>query len=89
MLDDLLAHPDGHGKSKSQRKRLAETVALEMMRRNQAYSHLVELVMPRQIRLSIHAHNNAGPKFAVSLLPKTIFRPLTSVSLEDARTKMY
>ena len=80
MLDDLIALPGGRGKSKSQRKKLAETVALEMMRRNQAYSHLVELVMPRQVRLSIHAHNNAGPKFAVSLLPKRTFEPLTSVS---------
>jgi pyoverdine/dityrosine biosynthesis protein Dit1 len=85
MLDDLQAHPDGRNKSKSQRKRLAESVALEMMRRNQAYSHLVELVMPRQVRLSIHAHNNAGPKFAVSLLPKSTFRPLSSVSQWSSR----
>ena len=48
------------------------------MRRNQAYSHLIELVMPRHVRLSIHAHNNAGPKLAISVLPKHKFRPLTS-----------
>lgn len=57
---------------------MAEEVALEMMRRNQAYSHLVELAMPRHVRLSIHAHNNAGPKFAISLLPTSKFRHLDS-----------
>jgi pyoverdine/dityrosine biosynthesis protein Dit1 len=78
MLDDLAYHPDGQNKTKSQRKRMAEEVALEMMKRNQAYSHLVELVMPRHIRLSIHAHNNSGPKFAISLLPTSKFRHLDS-----------
>jgi pyoverdine/dityrosine biosynthesis protein Dit1 len=78
MLDDLKFHPDGQNKSKSQRKKLSERVALEMMRRNQAYSHLVELVMPRHVRLSIHAHNNSGPKFAVSLLPNDRFKHLAS-----------
>lgn len=78
MLDDLTLHADCKGKSKSQRKRLSEAVALEMMHRNQAYSHLVELAMPRHVRLSIHAHNNKGPKFAISLLLQRQFRPLTS-----------
>jgi pyoverdine/dityrosine biosynthesis protein Dit1 len=78
MLDDLKFHPDGQNKSKSQRKKLSEKVALEMMRRNQAYSHLVELTMPRHVRLSIHAHDNSGPKFAISLLPKDRFKHLAS-----------
>lgn len=78
MLDDLAAHPDCGSKSKSQRKRLSEKVALEMMHRNQAYSHLVELAMPRHVRLSIHAHNNKGPKFAISLLSQQQFKPLKS-----------
>jgi pyoverdine/dityrosine biosynthesis protein Dit1 len=78
MLDDLSAHADCKSKSKSQRKKLAEKVAMEMMARNAAYSSLVEMTMPHHVRLSIHAHNNAGPKFAVSLLTKHKFRPLTS-----------
>ena len=78
MLDDLKCHPDGLNKSKSQRKKLSEKVAVEMMRRNQAYSHLVELAMPRHVRLSIHAHNNSGPKFAISLLPNDRFQHLAS-----------
>ena len=77
MLDDLAAHSDCKGKSKSQCKKMSEKVALEMMHRNQEYSHLVELAMPRHIRLSIHAHNK-GPKFAISLLPQRSITPLTS-----------
>jgi pyoverdine/dityrosine biosynthesis protein Dit1 len=84
MLDDLASHSDAQNKSKNQRKRLSEKVALEMMHRNQAYSHLVELTMPGHVRLSIHAHNNAGPKFAVSLLPHRSFRSLTS--FDDVRS---
>ena len=78
MLDDLKCHPDGRNKSKSQRKKLSEKAAIEMMRRNQAYSHLVELAMPRHVRLSIHAHNNSGPKFAISMLPNERFQHLAS-----------
>lgn len=87
MLDDLASHPDCKDKSKSQRKKLSEKVALEMMHRNQAYSHLVELAMPRHVRLSIHAHNNKGPKFAVSLLPQRVFKPLTSFDRLRLSTK--
>lgn len=78
MLDDLATHPTCKDKSKSQRKKLAEKVAFEMMHRNAAYSNLVELMLPRHVRLSIHAHNNSGPKFAISLLSQTNFQPLTS-----------
>ncbi|KAJ9661526.1 dityrosine synthesis enzyme [Neophaeococcomyces mojaviensis] len=86
MLDDLALHSDIEGRSRPQRKKAAETVALEMILRNQAYSRLVEMVLPNHIRLSIHAHNNAGPKFAVKLLP---FKPITNaselaISKEDA-----
>jgi hypothetical protein len=46
-----------------------------------AYSNLIELLLPNYVRLSIHAHNNSGPKFAVRLLPKDVVRPIRS--LED------
>jgi pyoverdine/dityrosine biosynthesis protein Dit1 len=39
------------------------------MIRNDAYSNLVSDLFPFHIRLSIHAHNNSGPKFAIRLLP--------------------
>lgn len=58
--------------SKSQRKKAAEEVAFTMIQRNQTYSRMVESVMPRHVRLSIHAHDNAGPKFAVRVMPWAI-----------------
>jgi pyoverdine/dityrosine biosynthesis protein Dit1 len=87
MLDDLAFHADCKNRSKSHRKRMSEKVALEMMKRNQAYSHLVEMTMPRHVRLSIHAHNNKGPKFAISLLPRQQFAPLTSFDRLRLSTK--
>ena len=38
------------------------------MVRNVAFSRLVEKMFPRDIRLSIHAHSNIGPKFAIGLM---------------------
>jgi hypothetical protein len=49
------------------------------MKRNQAYSNLVELMFPNHIRLSIHAHNNSGPKFGIQLFDKSQFRTTESL----------
>jgi len=43
--------------------------AKQVMRRNDAYSKMIENLFPLYVRLSIHAHNNSGPKFAIRLLP--------------------
>jgi hypothetical protein len=45
----------------------------------------VELVFPRAIRLSIHQHNNEGPKFAVNLLPNTQFRNVDGLKPDALR----
>ncbi|KAF2687667.1 hypothetical protein K458DRAFT_360217 [Lentithecium fluviatile CBS 122367] len=79
MLEDLADVPSVKSLSTKQRKKTAALVAQEMMSRNQAYSNLVELLLPNHVRLSIHAHNNKGPKFAVRLLPKTMVRPIESL----------
>ena len=76
MLEDLAAQPDMTTTSRRHQRRLSSRVALEMLQRNQAYSHLAELLMPHYIRLSIHAHKNNGPKFAINLLSKSKFRTL-------------
>jgi pyoverdine/dityrosine biosynthesis protein Dit1 len=61
---------DSGGKpySRTRIKRECAAIARKMMVRNQAFSLLVSERYPRAIRLSIHAHNNAGPKFGVRLL---------------------
>ncbi|KAE8138589.1 Pyoverdine/dityrosine biosynthesis protein-domain-containing protein [Aspergillus pseudotamarii] len=86
MLQDLDRHPLTQSLSRSQRKKLATRVSFEMILRNQAYSNLIELIFPDCLRLSIHAHNNAGPKFGIRLFDtatvRTI-RQLDSVGSDD------
>lgn len=53
-------------------KKLISLVSYEMIRRNDAYSNLVELVFPFHLRFSIHAHPNSGPKFGIRLLDPEI-----------------
>lgn len=76
MLEDLADIPSVKSMSGKQKKKTAALVAEEMMSRNQAYSNLTELLLPNYVRLSIHAHNNAGPKFAVRLLPANKVRAI-------------
>jgi pyoverdine/dityrosine biosynthesis protein Dit1 len=71
MLEDLSRHPLTAALSRSQGKKLAAKVSFEMIHRNQAYSNLVEMLFPDHIRLSIHAHTNAGPKFGIRLFDKS------------------
>lgn len=78
MLKDL-TWPSSIGPSTCQRKKTASRVAAEMMARNQAYSNLLELLFPNYIRLSIHAHNNRGPKFGIRLFPRNRVRAIDDV----------
>ncbi|KAI1765627.1 Pyoverdine/dityrosine biosynthesis protein-domain-containing protein [Hypoxylon sp. FL1150] len=80
MLEDLELHPFTRKMSRSKQKRLSSKVAFEMIMRNQAYSNLVELIFPNHIRLSIHAHNNAGPKFGIQLFDPAHVRAVESLS---------
>ena len=80
MLEDLADIPAVKTMSGKQKKKTAALVAEEMMSRNQAYSNLTELLLPNCVRLSIHAHNNSGPKFAVRLLPAQKVRAIDSLS---------
>ncbi|KAK1504215.1 pyoverdine/dityrosine biosynthesis protein [Colletotrichum tamarilloi] len=80
MLEDLELHPFTLGMTRSQRKKLSPKVAFEMIMRNQAYSNLVELLLPNHVRLSIHAHNNAGPKFGIQLFDPAVVRAVEGLS---------
>lgn len=55
--------------SKSAIKRECSRVARAMITRNTAFSRLVDAAYPRSVRFSIHAHNGAGPKYPVELVP--------------------
>ncbi|KAL2272067.1 hypothetical protein VTJ83DRAFT_1438 [Remersonia thermophila] len=82
MLEDLEHHPCTQSMSKAQRKKLSSKVAFEMILRNQAYSNLVELVFPNHVRLSIHAHNNTGPKFGIQLFDPVRVRAVMGLSVD-------
>lgn len=81
MQEDLRINPYTNGLSRTQLKSLSCRVALEMMRRNETYSKFIKLLFPHQIRLSIHAHDNAGPKFGIRLFGPEV-RPLESLSFD-------
>ncbi|KAI1138131.1 Pyoverdine/dityrosine biosynthesis protein-domain-containing protein [Hypoxylon sp. FL0543] len=80
MLEDLELHPFARSLSRSKQKKLSSKIAFEMIMRNQAYSNLVEMLFPNHIRLSIHAHNNAGPKFGIQLFDPAMIRAVDSLS---------
>ncbi|KAF2278854.1 uncharacterized protein EI97DRAFT_448670 [Westerdykella ornata] len=79
FMQDDLATPEFLAKSAKQKKKISFAVATEMIARNQAYSNLLELLLPNYVRLSIHAHNNRGPKYAICLFPRDKIRAIDSV----------
>ncbi|SCW02855.1 LAFE_0F15764g1_1 [Lachancea fermentati] len=68
MMDDLRLLPQFQKTSKKAFKKVVSKVAFEMIKRNDAYSNLVELIFPHHMRLSIHAHTNFGPKFGIRMI---------------------
>ena len=86
MTEDLQFHPKVGSWTRKKFKKIASQVAFEMIKRNDAYSNLVELMFPFHLRFSIHAHNNAGPKFGISLLRGQCY-PINSI--QDHRTPIH
>ncbi|EAQ88647.1 hypothetical protein CHGG_05266 [Chaetomium globosum CBS 148.51] len=72
MLEDLEHHPQTQNKSKSQQKKLSSKVAFEM----------ILMLFPNHVRLSIHAHNNAGPKFGIQLFDPSQVRAVEALSAD-------
>lgn len=68
MDEDLKQHPSIATVSRKKQKKIIARVAFEMIKRNDAYSNLVDLMFPLHLRFSIHAHDNSGPKFGIRLL---------------------
>lgn len=84
MEEDLAMNPVVKSLSKNAKKRLCGKVAFEMIKRNEAYSNLVELMYPFYVRLSIHAHNNSGPKFGIRMLSHKECKIVRSLKHSDA-----
>jgi hypothetical protein len=79
FMQDDLSNPTFLAMSNKQKKKLSFTVAAEMIARNQAYSNMLELLLPNFVRLSIHAHSNRGPKFGICLFPRNTVRAIDSM----------
>lgn len=68
MSEDLKLNDHCRKLSRKQLKKTVSNVSFEMIKRNDAYSNLVELMFPFHMRLSIHGHKNDGPKFGIKLI---------------------
>ncbi|KAJ3173886.1 dityrosine synthesis enzyme [Geranomyces variabilis] len=68
LLTDLAHRVELAGMSNTQRKKRCCALAFEMIKRNEAYSQMVELLFPMHLRISIHPHSCAGPKMGVRLI---------------------
>ncbi|KAH3679600.1 hypothetical protein WICMUC_000832 [Wickerhamomyces mucosus] len=68
MSEDLALNSYFDKMSNKKFKKIVSKVSFEMIKRNDAYSNLVELIFPFHLRFSIHAHNNKGPKFGIKLI---------------------
>lgn len=86
MQEDLRVNGYTKGLSRSKLKKLSSKVSFEMIQRNEAYSNLIELLFPHHIRLSIHAHDNSGPKFGIRLFGPNV-RPLETLSFDSAEMR--
>ncbi|KAI8904540.1 Pyoverdine/dityrosine biosynthesis protein-domain-containing protein [Powellomyces hirtus] len=67
LLTDLANNRIMLSLSRTQQKKRCSAVALEMIQRNDAYSAMIELLFPMHIRISIHPHSCAGPKYGIRL----------------------
>lgn len=82
MMEDLALLPFFEGYSRKKFKKVVSKIAFNMIRRNDAYSNLVELMFPHHMRISIHAHKNSGPKFGVKVIAQeqcSIVRDLNDI----------
>lgn len=68
MMEDLKSLDCFRDCSKKKFKKTISKIAFNMIRRNDAYSNLVELMFPHHLRISIHAHKNNGPKFGIRVI---------------------
>jgi pyoverdine/dityrosine biosynthesis protein Dit1 len=78
MCEDLALNTLCQTLSSKAFKKTVSKVAFEMIKRNDAYSNLVELMFPHHMRLSIHAHDNGGPKFGIKIIKPETCRVIKS-----------
>ncbi|UCS20058.1 uncharacterized protein HLK63_F02343 [Nakaseomyces glabratus] len=83
MMEDLALLPYFQNSSRKAFKKTISKIAFNMIKRNDAYSNLVELVFPHHLRISIHAHVNSGPKFGIKVIAPEQCRTIKSLENID------
>lgn len=68
---------DGVHETRSAHKRRLKAIARQMIHRGRCLSHLIAISRPDALRMSIHGHDNSGPKFALQLFSAGHCRALT------------
>ncbi|KAF8886930.1 Pyoverdine/dityrosine biosynthesis protein-domain-containing protein [Infundibulicybe gibba] len=63
--------PNGERLTRKSQERVRRRIARAMLENGAKFSDLVAKRFPDAIRISCHAHNNSGPKFAFSMFPGT------------------
>lgn len=75
MESDLEQQLDEMKTSRSQKRKVVRSVARQLIRRGHVFSKLVDRAFPDSVRLSIHCHDNRGPKYAVAVAPSKCKTP--------------
>lgn len=85
--------PQWVGMSRTAMKRSCSKIAKQMMHRNVGFSALVDDSYPDALRISIHQYNNAGPKFGIHLIRRSLAslappgtRPSARISMGPAHS---
>ncbi|AEY98084.1 FAFR401Wp [Eremothecium gossypii FDAG1] len=86
MVEDLCLLPFFQNTSRKYFKKTVCKVAFEMIKRNDAYSNLVELVFPHHLRFSIHAHTNSGPKFGIKVISPETCKTVRTLDSDEEPT---
>lgn len=83
MMEDLSLLPYFENMSRKGFKKIISKIAFNMIKRNDAYSNLVELVFPHHLRISIHAHTNSGPKFGIKVISPKICKTTRTLNIDE------
>lgn len=86
MVEDLCLLPFFENASRKYFKRTVCKVAFEMIKRNDAYSNLVELIFPHHLRFSIHAHTNSGPKYGIKVVSPKMCKTIRNLDSDETPT---
>ncbi|KAL6049557.1 Pyoverdine biosynthesis [Balamuthia mandrillaris] len=88
MRYDLEPQFEQSSLSNSQKKKRIRDIARQLICRGNVFSELVRRRYPDHVRLSIHCHDNRGPKYAISIAPSKFRTPWHNCTLLTKEGKL-